>query len=370
MKHMCYRTDRSHQLQADALRDGLSSAQPGADVDCVSVPLCPDALDTKRGKPCIRSRFPARTLVFVLLNLMLGLPCLEAAVPIYSTEFEASEGYDFNYTLAGQNQWTGSGSGGNGLVDGFFSGLGQQAFIGYTPPAAGDDALHVWQPLYYDPQSSNTPVVVFSTVLAIYDSTNGLYDDFYWSFYNSQNDRLFSVDFDNNDLNIYYALDGTNALFVPTGWTISDGVEYELTITADFAANTWDADIGGTMIITNQPITTANAELTLGFVAATWSVRTPGSPGDNYMVFDNYQVTAEATPPPQPQLEVTAGVQNGATSLQVAGPNDYTFALEVSSNLMDWTALDTNKVTNGYADFYDPDAAVHPVRFYRVRWVP
>jgi len=41
------------------------------------------------------------------------------------------------------------------------------------------------------------------------------------------------------------------------------------------------------------------------------------------------------------------------------------FTIECSTNLVDWTPICTNSVTDGAIHFVDPDAAENPQRFYR-----
>jgi hypothetical protein len=47
------------------------------------------------------------------------------------------------------------------------------------------------------------------------------------------------------------------------------------------------------------------------------------------------------------------------------GPDAAWFAIESSTDLVNWTPVCTNQVINGSIDFVDPDAATNPSRFYR-----
>jgi len=85
--------------------------------------------------------------------------------------------------------------------------------------------LVVWQPINLVTIPAQTPIVKFYVQMEIVDSTNGLYDCFRWSAFNTNVDRLFTLDFDNFDLSINYRLDGTNT-FVFTGQTFSSNVCY------------------------------------------------------------------------------------------------------------------------------------------------
>jgi hypothetical protein len=296
-------------------------------------------------------------------------PVTAATTNIFSTRFEPAEGYDSQFELVNRNNWLGDGSGGNGLFSGYFAGEGQHAYIGLFPPDVGDDQLSVWRPINFTP-STNIPIVKFSVLMSIVDSTSTNYDDFYWSIYNAQNNRLFTLDFFNEDLRIYYALDGTNN-FVWTGRTFTNDVDYTLVITMNFTQNSWGATLNGTALVTNRPITTTGAPLNLGDVDAVWVINTFNpTNGDNYMAFDNYQITAEVVPPPAPRLQVLGRTGDGQFLLRVLGQTGARFAIEATTNLSQWAALKTNVVTDGFFDHVDSSAPAFARRFYRARWVP
>src|SRR2546422_3742122 len=105
---------------------------------------------------------------FLLVRISPALP----DTVIYSTGFQPGEGFDPSFTLIGQGGWIGSGSGGNGLVTNFFEGFGQQAYIGFTPPEGTNNFLNVWHPLDIGPVSPMQPVIKFSVVMQIVDSTS------------------------------------------------------------------------------------------------------------------------------------------------------------------------------------------------------
>lgn len=288
---------------------------------------------------------------------------------LFSTKFEASEGYNSDFDLAGQNGWQKSGSGGNGLVSGFFSGEGQQAYVGFDAPNSGDDQLILWKPINYAPVAANTPVVTFSALIGFVDSTTNRYDDFYWSVYNQDIDLLFTINFRNDDQKLYYALDGTNQ-FVWTGKTFAHEVAYELVVTMNFASNLWSASLDGSLFVTNKPITTTGAPLNLGDVDAAWVLADPARAGDNFMLFDNYSVTAEIQPPAAPRLHLLDRTSAGSVFLRLEGQNGYRFAIDATTNLATWTPLRTNIVSDGSFDYLDTSAAAFSLRYYRARWAP
>jgi len=287
---------------------------------------------------------------------------------LFYTGFEAAEGYDASKNLRGQRGWLGEGSGGNGLVRDFFEGLGQQAFVGYAPPAPKDEVLSVWRPFNVPAPTPDRPVWKFSVWMQIVDSTNGEYDDFRWSAYNTEGHRLFSLDFDNAALEINYLLDDGQG-FRSTGFTFSTEVIYRLEIWLNFARNNWQAVMNGQVVVDAQPITTTGARLDLSDIGAVWALRTKGRPGDNYLLFDEYQLTIEPTDHIPATLELVGLNTRGEFELYLHAERNRTFALDVSTDLKDWTPLATNRLAEGYWFFTDTTAPGYPVSFYRAREV-
>jgi hypothetical protein len=303
----------------------------------------------------------------------LGLRSTFAVEPfiIYETGFEVTEGYsgaDELTPLRGQMGWVGEGSGGNGLLADFFEGYGQQAFIGYNPPAVKDDRLNLWRPVGYLPPLPNQPLVRFSVLMEIADSTNGEYDDFRWSVYNTANTRLFTLDFDNSRAEVFYLLDD-GAGFKSTGFAFENGVLYELSIMMNLGRNTWTASINEQVVVESQPITTAGSRLDISDVDAVWLIRRPGFPGDNYMLFDEYRLRAEAEPSIPPVLELFGFQPDGQFKLRLHGERGLTYAVDVTSDFVTWSPLGTNTLSAGWLDILDPTAPDYPTGFYRARQV-
>jgi hypothetical protein len=292
------------------------------------------------------------------------------AFVLYTTGFEAIEGFDAQYTLAGQNQWIGEGTGGNGLVENFFAGQGQQAFLGFSPPSGPEDANILYRPLNYVPPT-NVPVVVrFSVDMSIIDSTNGYYDSFQWNVYNLDTNRLFTLDFDNFTYHISYSLDNTNG-FISTGMNFSNNVIYRLDIEVDFTANRWSATLNQNPLVTAQPITTRGSARDLGDIDAVWVLANSAASGNNYMLFDNYRVTAELVTTPPPTLLAVSYSTNGQFLLRLTGAPGKRFAIDASTNWFQWTALITNSTSaTGTLDYLDRAATNYLRRFYRGRVVP
>jgi hypothetical protein len=295
-----------------------------------------------------------------------------APTVIYSTGFELAEGYDPAFTLEGQNHWTGYGSGGNGIVTNFFEGFGQQAYIGFWPPEEPSSFYTVYRPINLAPIPPAQPLVKFSVLMEITDSSsiNGPWDDFRWSVYNAEGERLFSLDFDNSALLINYALDdGRN--FVSTDLGFDNDGYYELVITMNFARNLWSASLNDVVAVHAQPMTTIGSALNLGDIAAVWSFRDPQAPGDNFMIFDEYTITAEAVDAIPPRIEALGLTAEGAYQARVYGEPGFAYRIEASSDLRQWNPLLTfTAPPNGLLDFQDPGAREFQHRFYRVRQSP
>jgi len=298
---------------------------------------------------------------------MAGSPRGAAATNrvLYATGFETSEGFDESLTLIGQSGWVGYGSGGNGLVKDFFAGEGQHGFLGYSAPTNRGEFLNVWRPLNYVPGPTNPPVVRFSVLMSVEDSVSSTNrDDFRWSVYNVQGDRLFSVDFDNVDLGINYLLDDDR--FVATGFSFTNAQTYQLELVMDLASNVWSATLDGAALVTAKPITTKGATVDLGDVDAVWAVRVPGKAGDNFLVFDRYQLVVEgASPRPPPRLQAVGVVQPGGQFLvRVFGTPGVSYLLQGGADLGVWTPLRTNTVlAEGYFDHLDGAGPAR--RFFR-----
>ena len=307
-------------------------------------------------------------LVLILAALAANNAAHAAATNVYLTQFEHTEGYTNDTDLVGSGGWISSGSGGNGIVTNFFPGQGQQAYIGYSAPNPGDDQLVVWRPVNYNPITTGRPLVKFSVLMNVMDSSNTNYDNFRWSVYNTQGDRLFALDFDNYFTEAGYILDGTNTL-VPTGVYFTPGSNYTLNVTMNFASNRWSATLDNALIASNQPITTVGAPLNLGDIDAVWLVFATTAPGNNYLLFDNYQITADTLPVPLAQMQFLGRNGSGAM-LRVSGNANSRWAVDATTNLVHWTALKTNTITTTFFDYTDPAGATLQRRFYRARLAP
>lgn len=299
--------------------------------------------------------------LLMVCGIMVSPNRLEAS-PLYTTGFDTAEGYDINFALEGQAGWLFDGSGGNGLVDGAFPGMGQQAYIGHFAPSPGYDSLFVWQPFNFAPVTPGVSVVKFSADISVMPGTTGEPDEFAWVAFNSQAQPLFMINFENYAQEIFYKVDG-NA-HMSSGLFYTNGDIYTLAITMDFGANLWSASLDDRLITTNQPITTTGQVLDLADMDAAWFIYDPNLPSDNYMLFDNYTLA------PLPDLTLLNRAANGHVTLRAFGREGWKLAIDASTNLTQWTPLKTNPVVGGFFNYVDTGAAALPRRFYRARIVP
>lgn len=300
--------------------------------------------------------------------LALSAPAFSApATTVYSTTFDTDENYNDANELIGQNGWIGEGTGGNGLLNDRFPNEGQQAYVGfYEPLNDGELSLSAWHPINYAPLTENKPIVTFTTTMEIVDSTNGKRDDFRWSVYNSSAQRLFTLSFNNHTAEICYVLDDGMG-FQPTPYSFLRDTIYDLEIVMNFQNNVWSAKLDSTLLLENQPITTAGSTLDLGDVDAVWYYIDPEATGDNFMAFDNYTITAGVAPTPAPTVRIVERQQDGSALVRLSGEPDATYIIEVSDELSNWVELKTGTSNDGVIEHLDTGAANAPKRFYRGR---
>jgi len=315
-----------------------------------------------------------------LLLLLLAPIVAYAVTTNFSTGFESAEGYASGVALAGQQGWVGyvnatdlsytnAGSSGNGVTNGGLSGSGQAAYVGLTPlPPAYNSYVELLRYVDLDPVGSNQPIVNFSAKMKVIDSTNGIYDFFYWNFYNQDGLLLFGLEF-NNDPQDIGIVNSTNG--VANIGNFNAAVEYALGVSMNFVSNRCSVILNGSTLATNLPITITNSVLNLGSVAVIWQPSSRSGPGNNYMLFDDFRLISSSLGPARPQLRVlTPGGGSAAATLRLTGQDGFRFAVEGSTNLTTWLAVGTNTISGGIANYLDSAATNRSSRFYRARWVP
>jgi hypothetical protein len=203
----------------------------------------------------------------------------------YETHFEPDEGFTAGLSLANQSGWSIEGGAGNGVVDGLFAGLGQQAFVGYQEASGTNDYSYAGYPFNMTWVPSNV-VLRFSTLMQITDSTNRVYDDFTWTV-SGQKNMYLSLDFANSDWSIYYrTLDEWHQANV----SFENGVIYQFDLVLDVTSNSWSAWLSGKPIALDQSLSANNRLSGLDQIAASWYPVSASKRGDNRLYFDNYRL--------------------------------------------------------------------------------
>lgn len=323
----------------------------------------------------------AALLAIFSVTARAAIPNTETSEIIYATGFEANEGFNRNL-ITGHDGWLGSVNGasgsifnkGNGLVEGdFFDEPGRQlAFIGFSLPDSVEtvEFFNLFHPVTITNFPDNAPIIHFDVTMEIADSTNNERDVFGWVVYNSNDDGLFSLDFNNQTRVISYVLDDGKGA-INTGFDFDHERIYDLRISMNFRRNLWCATMDETVIVNNQPITTKNAELTFSGVDAVWGISAPGRPGNNHMFFDNYSITRAGPPRIAPRVSIQGILSDGKCVLRVFGELDAEYQIEASSDLNDWTPIKTGRTSadEGILDFVDDQAPRFSTRFYRASTV-
>jgi hypothetical protein len=251
-----------------------------------------------------------------------------------------------------------------------FPGFGQQAYIGFERPLDTNDITNVWRPINLAPIPTGQTLITFTALMQIVDSTNEQYDDFRWSVYNTNEARLFTLDFEGSSLAVSYALDDGLG-FVPTGLQYAPGEIYDLKIVMNFARNLWSASLNGLVVVNAKPITSACAALNLGDIDAVWAIRRPASPGDNFMVFDEYIITADDLPSIPPTLEFLPPDTAIQRTIRVYGEPGLRYAIEASPDLQHWEPIQViSAPADGIFDVPDGNTGAMSNRFFRAWQVP
>lgn len=306
-----------------------------------------------------------KVISWLVLGVCTGAALSAQTTVLYETKFELSEGYDPQLDLAGQRGWLIDGSGGNGLLNEFFPGFGQQAYIGFTPPAAGT-VTSVWRPVNFNPVPAGNPIVHFSTKMQVVQSTQGGDDDFRWSVYNSAGNRLFGLSFETGTQEIWFQ--NEDLVFRPTGWSFDFDGTYDLHIWMDFQRNSWTALLNDLVLVNSQPIATNTATARdLGDVDAVWFINNSNGVGNNFMLFDNYRVTAETLKAIPAILEPIGPTTEGYFRFYIHGQPNVRYSVDVTTDFEQWDSLGEFSDPDGTFVFEDTTAIDFPRGFYRLR---
>jgi hypothetical protein len=133
----------------------------------------------------------------------------------------------------------------------------------------------------------------------------------------------------------------------------------------NFSRNKWIATINDVPIVEPLPLTTSGYSLSLGDIDAGWVLHNTAAPGDNYMVFDDFTVTAEQVVYP-PILSMTKTSPNEPPNLTILGEPTTQCVIQKTTNFVNWINVSTN--------YFLPNGTINwtnnlntPLGFYRTK---
>ncbi len=209
------------------------------------------------------------------------------------------------------------------------TGMGQTAALGYlgsSPPPSTTQFIRVGRKVDSEPVvAGNQPIIDFYCQIGLNQSTNSRNDDFELLVYNWEDKVLGGLTFDltKNELFRYDANEfntaSTVSPYTDTGLSLSSlyGTVVEVTMHINYKTNTWTVTVGGVQVITGAPFTQRPvsgsnwATRTFGSLSARWYITTVGYPGNNWMLFDDWTISASAE---QATIPATASAGYAANS--------------------------------------------------------
>ncbi len=310
-------------------------------------------------------------LAILHLGCLLLVLIQSQAQSLYQTDFS-------NFTagedqLVGTDGWMGSniGEGVHGIDSEAIVGLGHSAFLGFNPPST--DLVSVYRPIDQSLLSSGSgSVIEFNVVMGISDSFNGQYDRFYFSLYDPLNNYLAALVFDNTNEGFgIWVSDGVDQVY--TDEEFLTDVLYDLTIVAKFSENSWSAYLDDIPLFVDRPLTAVTGTPEFGDVAVEWEITDPNNPGDNWLLFDDWEISL--LPASTPSLPVIQTFTHDGENVAFTWPGNAgdTYQVEYSSDLQQWHDDLPNSLISAGTETTNLSFTDNPgnasMRFYRVRTV-
>lgn len=313
----------------------------------------------------------------------------------YYTGFESppfSVGAD---TIRGTDSWAGPTIFGSKALSGILSeaqhgvvGIGNAAYLGGNPSrvtGVGSKQVYLRRPVNIDPVALGQEVASFSVVFGIKDSTSTSSfrrDNFEFQVWNNSGQLLAGIQFDNSTLDSLTGLpqrsiyllywNGTSFVYTNTGYTFLPETLELLDFRINFRTNRWTVSLGGSPLFQDIAFYSGLNAKNFGSVSAQMQVRntyplsTDIYPGDNYMLFDDYQVRTD----PVTVALASSWTDTGACKLVWNEEYGHQYRLQYSSDCTTWSdftgTIHTAAATSdfSYTDTTTPRPAK---RFYQVR---
>ena len=287
----------------------------------------------------------ARPVSILLSLLLLSVLEIARAELLYFTDFdEFPEGDnkwdDFDGWQASDNT-----SGAQAIVADLLGGaLGNTATLGFNRPNRA--LTTVAKSINYDPIATGTPLVSFTLLFGIEDSTdftNYRRDDFFITFYNNQGASLAAIRISNTDTDYgFWYRNGSPQSSgyeeIDTGLDFIQGELHELTGIIDFESNRWTAEIDGLPLFIDVAFNGTNQALYFGFIAIEWQIDegSPGRYGDNFLLLSDLRIETVEDPPPPVVIDSIGHDARGDIRISWQATPGFNYAVEYSDDLLNW----------------------------------
>jgi hypothetical protein len=309
------------------------------------------------------------------LPVLLGAGELPAEI-LYETDFEAFSTAGFG-TWAGTDGWTlGTSTSISSAsvchnISNIVSGYGKSAALGKYAPTfstllSSTNFVRVGRKITPDPVAAGKPIVEFYCVLGLAASTTGGKDDFELLVYNQSDKGLAGLTFDLADGYIYRT-DGVG--FTNTGLPVEYDTFMEVNMRVNYLTNRWSADVGGVQVVNGAVFTNrTDTPIDFGSMQARWFINSPYSPGNNWILVDDWTISAWAEELPKFTSITRSGT---STTLQWYGEVGYSYKVQAKLDLAGatWTTLTpvplTTTSSRALLSYTDTSAATVK-KFYRL----
>lgn len=336
-------------------------------------------------------------LPYLVASAAFLLPPATQAGELYLTGFDSPPFALGADTIRGTDGWLGlaalAGKGLSGVLSPSqhgVSGIGNAAYLGGNPArvtGVTSKAVYLRRPVNVNPLALGQEVATFSVVCGIKDSTADSAfrrDNFEFLIWNSDASPklLAGIQFDNSRLDsltreplraIYLlSWNGSQFVYTNTGYTfLADTLEV-LDFRINFRTNRWTVSLGGAPLFQDLVFYSGPSARNLGSVLVqmqvtnTFPLSNDIHPGDNYLLFDDYQIRID----PVTVTLASSWTPDGAFKLDWNEEFGYHYRVQHSADGTNWfdfpTSIHTATATANHS-FIDPTTPRPARRLFRVR---